>query len=59
MNEIENVFKPVPMAVFSGYKKIGTIYPEGWNYEGKVLTEAIVVPTESKYMRKLEKELRK
>jgi hypothetical protein len=59
MKEIENVFKPIPMAVFSGYKRIGTIYPEGWNYEGKVLKEAIAVPTEPKYMRKLQKELRK
>ena len=56
---MENVFKPIPMAVFYGYKKIGTIYPEGWNYEGKVLKEAFAVPTEPKYMRKLQKELRK
>ena len=56
---MENVFKPIPMAVFHGYKKIGTIYPEGWTYEGMVLKEAIAVPTDQKYMKKLQKELRK
>ena len=56
---MENVFKPIPMAVFYGYKKIGTIYPEGWTYEGQVLKDARAVPIEPKYMRKLQKELRK
>ena len=57
MKEIENVFKPVPMAVYVGYKKIGTIYPEGWNYNGKTLTEDLAVPTEEKYRKKLAREM--
>jgi hypothetical protein len=57
MNDIENVFQPIPMAVFDGYTKIGTIYPKGWTYNGVELTEDLAVPSKPKYAKKLLKEM--
>lgn len=48
----EDVFQPIPMAVWKGYKKLGTIYPKGWNGNPEVRYE----PVESKYLKHLEKE---
>ncbi len=59
MNQVENVFQPIPMAVFVGYTKIGTIYPEGWTYNGVKLTEDLGVPTHPKYSKRLMKEIMK
>ena len=57
MKQIENVFKPIPMAVFIGYTKIGTIYPEGSTYNGVKLMEDLAVPTKPKYAKRLLKEM--
>lgn len=48
----ENVFQPIPMTVWKGYKKLGTIYPKGWNGNPEIIYE----PVEPKYLRHLEKE---
>lgn len=58
-DRIENIFQPIPMAVFRGYTKIGTIYPKGWTYNGVKLTEDLAVPSKPKYTKKLLKELNK
>lgn len=44
--ERENVFQRVPMAVFKGYKKAGTIYPKGWKYNGTILEQDVFVKTD-------------
>lgn len=49
----EDIFQPIPMAVWKGgYKKIGTIYPKGWNGNPEIRYE----PVEPKYLRHLERE---
>ena len=48
----ENVFQPIPMAVWKGYKKLGTIYPKGWNGNPEIKYE----PVKPKYLKRLEKE---
>lgn len=40
---MEDVFKPVPMAVFKGAKKIGTIYPAGWRDKDNLYTKETFV----------------
>ena len=54
----QDIFKPVPMAVWQGYTKLGVIYPKGWVYNGKVLTEELAVPAKPKYTKKLLKHLK-
>ena len=57
MKQTEDVFKPIPIAIFVGYTKIGTIYPEGWTYNGTRLTKDLAMPTKEKYRKRLEKEM--
>lgn len=51
----QDIFKPIPMAVWKGYTKLGTIYPKGWTYNGEVLSEDLGVPSKPKYNRQLQK----
>jgi len=44
--ERENVFQPIPLAVFKGYKKVGTLYPKGCKYNGTILEQDVFVKTE-------------
>ena len=55
----QDIFKPIPMAVWQGYTKLGVIYPKGWEYEGRILTEDLGVPTKPKYTKKLNKYIKK
>lgn len=55
----QNIFKPIPMAVWQGYTKLGVVYPKGCEYEGRVLTEALGVPAKPKYTKKLNKYMKK
>lgn len=48
----ENIFQPIPMAVWKGDKKLGTIYPKGWNGYPEIRYE----PVKPKYLKCLEKE---
>lgn len=43
---IEDVFQPIPMAIFKGYKKVGTLYPKGWKYNGTILEQDVFMKTE-------------
>ena len=56
--EIENVFQPIPLAVFRGYTKIGTIYPKGETVNGVKLTENTAIPTKDKYAREVRKSMK-
>lgn len=48
----EDIFQPIPMAVCEGDKKLGTIYPKGWDGNTEVRYE----PIKPKYLKHLEKE---
>lgn len=48
----QDIFQPIPMAVYIGDKKIGTIYPKGWNDNPEVSYE----PIKPKYLKHLKKE---
>lgn len=37
MKITQDIFQPIPMAVWQGYTKLGTIYPKGWVHKGKEL----------------------
>jgi hypothetical protein len=49
----QDIFKPIPMAVWQGYTKLGVIYPKGEVYNGEVLTEDFCVAAKPKYEKKL------
>ena len=54
----QDIFKPIPMAVWQGYTKLGVIYPKGWVYNGEVLTEELAVPAKPKHTKKLLKHMK-
>ena len=56
---IQDIFQPIPMAVYKGYTKLGTIYPKGWNLNGKKLTYWTAVATKTRYQKQLEKHMKK
>lgn len=53
MKITQDVFQPIPMAVWQGYTKLGVIYPKGWFYKGRELEEDLCEATKPKYMKRL------